>query len=133
MQYYLGVDYGKRKIGLAIAYSSIAEPLQVLRYESVEKVVSEIEKVIKKEGIEKIIMGLSEGESAEDAKVFGKILQEKVGTEVIFQDETLSTKEAQALAIEAGINRAKRKDMEDAYAATIILQNYLDNHSTQQV
>jgi len=42
-------------------------------------------------------------------------------------DETLSTYNAQRASIEAGMKRKKRKDMEDAYAATLILQGYLDS------
>jgi putative Holliday junction resolvase len=45
---------------------------------------------------------------------------------VVTFDETLSTKEAQILSKEAGIGQKKRHQMEDAYAATIMLQNFLD-------
>lgn len=117
----LGIDYGEKKIGLAIADSLVAEPLKVVS--SLDGVVSEI----RKNNIEKIVVGISEGESADKAKAFGRILQERVGMEVVFQDETLSTQEAQTLAMEAGIKRKKRKGMEDAFAAALILQNYLDN------
>lgn len=126
MQTVLGVDYGRRKIGLSIAYSFVAEPLLVIRYENAKKALGEIKKIVKKEEVERIIMGISEGESADEAKKFGKNLQKSLEINVDFQDETFSTKEAQTLSIEAGVKRKKRKEMEDAYAATIILQNYLD-------
>ena len=42
-------------------------------------------------------------------------------------DETLSTHDARRVSIEEGMKRKKRKGMEDAYAATIMLQGYLDS------
>jgi putative holliday junction resolvase len=117
----LGVDYGDHKIGLSVAYALMAEPLKVVA--TLDEVINEI----KKNEATKIVIGVSEGESAEKAKAFGKNLQERLPVEIIFQDETLSTQEAQILSQEAGIGRKKRQGMEDAYAATIILQSYLDS------
>ena len=45
---------------------------------------------------------------------------------IVLQDETLTTSDAQTLSREAGIKRIKRKSLEDAFAATLILQSYLD-------
>ena len=45
---------------------------------------------------------------------------------VIYQDERLTTKESQRLSIEAGIKRKKRRTLEDAYSAALILQAYLE-------
>ena len=59
---------------------------------------------------------------AEEQKEFAKNL----GAETF--DETLTTKEAQRLSLEAGLPRKKRRGMEDAFAATLMLQSYLDNH-----
>ena len=41
-------------------------------------------------------------------------------------DETLSTQDAQRMSKEAGIKQKRRHLMEDAYAAAIMLQNFLD-------
>ncbi len=119
----LAIDYGKRKIGLALATSSIAEPYKVIRYESEEEVLEKIEEIVKAEKIEKVIMGISEGEMAEETKSFAK----KLNVSVVFQDETLTTQQAQELSIKAGIKRKKRKSLEDAYSAALILQAYLDS------
>ena len=123
----LGIDYGRKKIGLAVSEGLLAQPLKVLRYKKFNILCEQLEKKIKALGIEKIVMGISEGTMAEETKEFGRRLQEKLATPVEYQDETLTTKEAQRLSIEAGINRKKRKKMEDAYAAALILQAYLDN------
>ncbi len=122
----LGIDFGQAKVGVALAETKISEPLEVIRYSSEEKLIEKLTKIIKSHNIERIVVGKSERDSKKDALEFGKKLKEKLNIEVVFHDETLSSLDAQFLAREAGIKRKKRKDMEDAYAAAIILQSYLD-------
>lgn len=122
----LGIDWGKAKIGLAISEGVLAEPLQVVKYSSQEEALEKTSDIIKKEGIEEIVIGISEGESEALAREFGSLLEGKLGIKVNFENETLTTVEAEAQAIEAGVPRERRKKMEDAYSAAIILQSYLD-------
>ncbi|HTK03446.1 MAG TPA: RuvX/YqgF family protein [Alphaproteobacteria bacterium] len=110
----LGIDYGRAKVGLAIGEGSLAEPWKVVK-------PSEVKKILEEENFEKIIVGVSEGEMAKESKEFAK----KLGAETF--DETLSSQDAQRLSIESGMNRKKRKNMEDAFAASVMLQNYLDS------
>jgi len=123
----LGIDYGRSKMGIAIAEGSLAEPMKVIRYKDTEVLSEDIKKIIEKEGIEKVVVGVSEGLMGEESKNFslnfGKIIDIPVET----FDETLSTQDAQALSREAGIGPKRRHQMEDAFAATIMLQNYLDH------
>jgi len=126
MTKFLGIDYGDRKIGVALSFGNLAEPLTVIRNGEGYDALGEIEKLIIKNDIDEIVVGVSERQSAEKAKNFGGILGQKMGLTVHFQDETMSTKDAQRLSIEAGIKRKRRKGMEDAYSATLILQRYLD-------
>ena len=123
---YLGIDYGRKKIGLAVSDGVIAEPLRILRYEDIEVLREKLGKIISEFGIQIIVIGISEGEMGKESKEFGRVLEEKMKTPVIYQDESLSTRTAQELSIGAGIKRKKRKEMEDAYSAAIILQSYLD-------
>lgn len=116
----LGIDYGRRKIGLAVSEGKLAEPLKVIKIDDFNDGVEKVKKEAESIKAEKLIVGLSEGEMGEEQKQFAK----KMGAETF--DETLSTYDAQNFSIEAGIKRKKRKGMEDAYAAAIILQNYLD-------
>lgn len=116
----LGIDYGRSKIGVALGIDSFAEPLKVIHVDSFEDAVSKVRKEIEIEKPNKIVVGISEGEMAEESKEFA----EKLGA-VTF-DETLTSKDAQKLSIEAGIKRTKRHQMEDAYAASLMLQGYLD-------
>jgi len=123
----LGIDFGTKKIGMAIATTPLAEVYGVIRFKKVEEALNMIKKVVEEENIEKIVIGLSEGETAKKTKDFGKKLEERSSLPVIFQDETLSTKDAQRLSIEAGVNRKKRQQLEDAYSAALILQSYIDS------
>jgi len=123
----LGIDYGRKKMGLAMAEGSLAEPLKVIRYEDTRTVAEQIKKVITENGIEKVIVGLSEGEMGRESKNFSLSFGEMLDIPVETFDETLSTQEAQILSKEAGIRQKRRHQMEDAYAACIMLQNYLDS------
>jgi len=122
----LGIDYGKRKIGLASATTPIAEVYGVIRFKKIDDAIKKIGRVADEEKIERIVIGISEGKMAEDTRNFGDRLEKEFKIPVEYQDETLSTKEAQALSIEAGIGRKKRRKLEDAYSAAIILQGYID-------
>lgn len=125
----LGIDYGRKKIGLAVGDtdSRLAEPLKVVRFGNLEKVFKEVSKVSKASRVSKVVVGISEGEMAKETREFGRKLEQKLKIPIEFQDETLTTHEAQKRSIEAGLKRKKRKLMEDAYSAALILQAYLDS------
>lgn len=118
----LGVDYGRRKIGLAISEGILSQPLKVIRFSSFEDAVKKTREVQKEFGADKIIVGISEGEMGEESKKFAR----EAHAETF--DETLSTHEAQRLSREGNVGRQKRKNLEDAYAASIMLQSYLDTY-----
>ena len=125
----LGIDYGRRKIGLAFSEGKLAEPLKILRYSDIKILREEIKKTVKEHNIEKIVVGVSEGKMGEESKDFSLSLSISLRIPVKTFDETLTTQEAQRLSIEAGITRSKRKELEDAYAACVMLQSYLEvNH-----
>jgi len=123
---YLGVDYGDKKIGLSISPGKLAEPYRVIRYTDEESAFEEIAEILEKEKIDEVVVGLSENESFIKAKRFGQKIDLELDVHVEFVDETLSTHDAQMLSLESGMNRKKRKNLEDAFAATLILQKYLD-------
>ena len=117
----LGIDYGRRKIGLAMSNGKLAEPYQVIRYKDTEKMIAHIQRIIEKQKIEKVIVGISEGEMGEESKKFAKIFKADTF------DETLSSHDAQQMSIQSHMSRKKRKEMEDAFAASIMLQSYIDH------
>jgi putative Holliday junction resolvase len=64
---------------------------------------------------------------AQESEEFGKRLESEIKIPIVFQDETLSTKTAQELSINANIKKGKRKAMEDAFSAAVILQEYIES------
>ncbi len=125
----LGIDYGKAKIGLAISERTLSEPLKVVRVNSFDDAIEKIEKEIITINPDKVIVGISEGLMGEESKKFSLVLTGKTTIPVETFDETLSTSDAQELSKLAGINRKKRHEMEDAFAASVMLQSYLDDNN----
>ena len=83
-------------------------------------------------GVEKFLLGLplnmdgTEGDRAEKVRSFGALLGEKSGLPVEYEDERLTTVEAEEMLIEAGLSRQERKKVIDKVAAEIILRSYLN-------
>ncbi len=116
----LGVDWGEKKIGLAWSEGKLAEPLVVVKDEAA------VVKIAKEQKMEKVVVGVSEGESGRRALAFSKSLAQKLEMPVVTFDETLTTQDAQRMAQEAGMGRGRRRQLEDAFAAAVMLQSYLE-------
>jgi putative transcription antitermination factor YqgF len=122
---YLGIDYGRRKIGLALSEGRTASPLKVLEVSSLIDALNKTSQVIKSESVEVVVVGLPEsGESLKITKDFIKELKKTIS--VMEVEETLSSKNALEQMIKMGAPR-KTREKEDAYSATIILQTFLDS------
>jgi putative transcription antitermination factor YqgF len=117
---YLGIDYGLKHIGLSISEGNFAEPKETLHPKNLDDAVNQVANKVKEWGIKKIILGISEGKSKERSLSMGNRLKEKTGLEVIFVDETLSSKEAQKLP-------KNHRYEEHSLSASIILQRFLDD------
>jgi putative holliday junction resolvase len=129
---YLGLDWGKSKIGIAMGSdeTKIASPILILNYKSMAEVEKKMIDLIKLEEIETIVIGkpvsLSGHENfSEEFNEFVSLI-EKLGVKVEFEDERLSTKYAASLKKQfTGYNKVGDDDI----AAAAILQTYLDkNH-----
>lgn len=120
----LGIDFGLRHIGLALATGPLAEPLANLK--TTPRVYEEIRQICQTQGIEKIVVGISEGKMAETTHQFAQKLEQVVKIPIVFQDETLTTEQVTRKLIESGSGRDKRKGPKHAFAATLILQEFID-------
>lgn len=127
----LGVDYGTKRIGLAVSdgLGITARPLEVvLRADAVSRL---IDLVIELE-IAKIVVGLptslggEEGSAANEARVLGVEIGEATGLPVEYHDERFTTRMAETSLLESGMKRRNRRETIDKVAAAIILQDYLD-------
>jgi len=124
---YLGVDFGLKHLGLAIASSPLAEPLNQYHYQSTEQALSFLTHLIHEQQINIIVLGLPEGQLKSLVRQFGQQLTQAAQLPVFYQDETLSTYEAKQRLLSAKKPQSKRRQDHQA-AAAIILQNYLDEH-----
>lgn len=124
---YLGIDFGLRRIGLATSDGSLASPYETLKIKGLRDAVDRVMKIVQKEETEKVIVGLPEGKMGKTVLGFVNALK-KTGLDVTVADETLSSQKAISRMIEENIPKEKRK-MNDATAAAIILQNWLDEQT----
>jgi putative Holliday junction resolvase len=131
----LGLDYGSKRIGVAVSdeLEITAQGLATITRKNKKNDLDEIAKVITTYSVEKIVIGYpikldgSEGIQCEKISRFSKLLEAKLHIPVVKWDETLTTKEAEDILIQAHVRRDKRKQVVDKLAATLILQGYLDN------
>jgi len=119
----LGIDFGLKKIGLALAQRGLIQVLGVVKNSS--KVFDELEKICRRNKVEKIVIGITPGPLSLKIKRFARKISSELGLPVEFQDETLTSREAIAKMIEEGIKKKKRRKLEDAAAAACILKEYL--------
>lgn len=121
---YLGVDFGLKRIGLAISEGELASAWKIVEVRNLTDGVEKISALISTEKFDKVVVGLPEGKIGKTVIGFIKALKKK-GFDVESADETLSSKDATSLMIEMNISK-KRRSMKDDYSAMLILQNFLD-------
>lgn len=132
----LCIDYGTKRIGIAVATSPLAEPLGVITNSKNPKLsdiitaqaLEQITKLLSEFKIEKILVGISENTMAEKTREFIATLKTRTALPIEEVDETLSS-------VEAGVNMshmksAKKHGNKDHLAAAIVLQEYLDLHQS---
>lgn len=134
MAKYLGIDFGKRRIGIAVSdpTGTISRSLKCIDTEKEPDVMKAIMALIEEHRIDEVVVGLPKnmngtvGEQGNQAICFAGKIKESISKPVTLWDERLSTMEAQRLLISADVSREKRKKVIDGMAAQLILQNFLD-------
>lgn len=130
----MAVDYGDARTGIAMSdlLCSIVGSTTVIHSRRDEKTIPEIQKLIEKNGVTEIVLGLprnmdgSEGPRAELCREFGRKLQEATGLTVTMWDERRTTVEAHNILSAHNYHGQKRKNTVDAVAASLILEGYLN-------
>ncbi|TSC94612.1 MAG: putative holliday junction resolvase [Candidatus Berkelbacteria bacterium Athens1014_28] len=127
---YLGVDWGTKKIGLAVG-SKIPYELATLNNDG--KIFDRILKLCQEENIEKIVIGMpmfesgDENENAGSINEFGKKLKDLTKKPIYFEPENLTTQTALQLLKEEGATPDEIEQKVDQLAARLILEQYIDN------
>ncbi len=130
---YLAIDYGSKRVGLAICDESetISSPLAVIAGRV--DVFVEIGKVVRAEGVGAVVVGLplnmdgSEGPQADEIRNFGARLAKYIKIEVLFHDERLTSFAAEEKFASVEPRRSKKRRSLDAVAAAAILESFLES------
>ena len=130
----LGVDYGTKRIGLAISdgLGLTARPLEVV---AAADAIPAIRRHHAEYQIDTVVVGLptgldgGEGDSAEAARDLAREVEESLEVDVVLLDERFTSRIAEAALLESGMRRRERRATVDKVAAAIILQDYLDARS----
>lgn len=130
----LALDFGKRRIGLALsdAMGMTAQGLETFERTTIREDLARLSELAADRSVSLILMGdplrLSgqPGAQSEYAREFARRLGAHCGLPVKFWDERLTTVEAQRVLRESGISSRKRAAAVDRLAAVILLKSYLD-------
>jgi putative pre-16S rRNA nuclease len=144
----LAVDYGRARIGLALADSKarMAQPLSTMERVNRNEDMRRLRELVREHGVKQIVVGLPlrldgiRGEMAEEVERFAQRLRKQIGVPVELVDERLTSWEAERLLEEvqgrfihdeklAGSRKPKKASAKmtvDAVAASVILKEYLE-------
>ncbi|HEX2190497.1 MAG TPA: Holliday junction resolvase RuvX [Longimicrobiaceae bacterium] len=134
----LALDYGRRRIGVAVSdpTRTIAAPLATLTRRAGKRPPwAEIGRLVAEQEAGELVVGLplelggEEGEWAAEVRAFGAELARRTGLPVHWVDERLSSVEAERAVRSMGLKRSRREDKAriDATAAALILRGFLDH------
>jgi len=132
----LGIDYGSRRIGLAVSDPDriFAFPAGFLERQSRERDLAALRRLAEEREVVQIVVGLPihmngrEGPEARVARAFAEDLRRETGRSVDLLDERWTSREAERALRDAGRRRPERGDV-DAAAATLILRTWLEREA----
>ncbi len=131
---FLGLDIGTKRIGVSVSdiLCIIAQPLDTVLRQPEANAIEKILELCSKYNISRIIAGLPKnmngtlGPQAEDVKQFVNLLKEETEIEIFFEDERLTSKQAERSLTAQKKKPSKNKGLIDMASAAIILQIHLD-------
>jgi putative Holliday junction resolvase len=133
----LGIDYGERRVGLAVSdpLGTIAMPRSVLTVRDAADALRQVVAACREADAERLVVGLplnmdgSRGAAVERVEQFVGQLRAALAIPVETWDERLSTSHAERALLEADLSRQRRRQVIDKVAAQVILQGYLDSRA----
>ncbi len=131
----LGIDFGEKRIGLAVSdpLGFTAQGIETLENKGKKQVLQALKKICQDYEVTEIVIGLpihmnaSVGTKAKEILGLIPEMEKTLGTHVKTWDERLSSREVGRLMIEEGLSRQKQRQQSDRLAATLILQGYLES------
>ena len=137
MQRYLGIDVGTKRIGVAICDPLLITTRSLVALARVpeDKAVADIAAICKEYGISTVAVGLpynmdgTLGSQAKDCQDFAKKLEVEANLEVCFEDERLTSYEAEQILASQGKKYTKNKELVDMMSAELILRQFISKRS----
>lgn len=135
----ISVDYGDKRTGIAICdkLEMLASPVCVITEWNQEVLAKKIVEIANEKKAEQIVVGLpknmdgSMGFRSEACQALGTLIQSLTEVPVVYWDERLTTVSAHRILSENNVRGKKRKNVVDAVAADIILQDYIDSRKNR--
>ena len=135
----LSVDYGDKRTGIAVCdkLEMLASPVCVITEWNKDVLAQKIVDVANEKRAEQIVIGLpknmdgSKGFRADACEELGEIIKNLTSIGVTFWDERLTTVSAHKILSDNNVRGKKRKNVVDAVAADIILQDYIDSRKNR--
>lgn len=121
----LGIDYGAKKVGFAIAEGTVATPLRIVRYTTRRELRDAIRSACADYDVRTIVVGVPRDRKS--VEEFIAWLRREMTTPVVTEDERLTTAFAKRL-----MRDWKGKADDDAIAATLILQSYVERTAARR-
>ena len=129
----LAIDLGDKRTGIAIGDEGTRTvmPVEVLEIPRGPSLIDALVATIISHGADEVVIGLplnmdgTEGERAGICRAFGASLHKQTGVVVHFQDERLSSDEANRRMARSGRTHNAKKRLRDALAACVVLEDYL--------
>ena len=129
----VAVDLGDVRTGLAAGDDvvRIVQPLKVVEERDPSRRLERVADEIDRHGADRIVVGLplnmdgTEGEAAVAARRFGEALAGRIGVPVDYQDERLTSFDADERLKGSGLTRRGKKKVQDSIAAATILEDWL--------
>jgi len=129
----IGLDHGAKRIGVAVGdtETGMAFAREAIKRRNLSDDLATVGGLCSREGAGLVVVGLplnmdgSEGDQAAAARAFGAAV-ERIGLEVAYEDERLTSWEAGRRLAEAGRRPRRGSGELDSTAARLILQQYLD-------
>jgi putative Holliday junction resolvase len=130
----LAIDYGERRMGIAISdpLGITAQGLPTIDTRKIKDVLSHINNLITEKKVIRVVVGMprnmngSMGVKGEEVKNFIRKLAQKTQAEIITRDERLTSVQSLRSMREMG-TKQRKKEVTDRISATLILQSYLDS------
>lgn len=129
----IGVDYGLTNSGIAVSIDGVVSPLTVIVSKNFEHFQRELETLVFKYKVKKIIFGLplsadgSENKQSLLVRQAVNNLKKKIKTPILFVNEYASTTSYLSNGNRANLSRKTVQKRNDKEAAAIILRDYIDN------